>query len=72
MYFFLDSGDGNEFETEIMEGENLQGWLVPKSQAATFAQLWEMGEEDDSWVDFYCWAEWCNINGKICVQFTGV
>lgn len=67
--FFLDSGDGNEFETESMEGENLQGWLVPQSKADEFENIWRNNEEDDEWVEFFCWVEWQNQNGIIDVKF---
>lgn len=67
--FFLDSGDGNEFETESMEGENLQGWLVPQSKADEFEIIWRNNEEDDEWVEFFRWVEWKNQNGIIDVKF---
>lgn len=67
--FFLDSGDGNEFETESMEGENLQGWLVPQSKADEFENIWRNNEEDDEWVEFFRWVEWQNQNGIIDVKF---
>lgn len=68
--FFLDSGDGNEFETDTMEGETLQGWLVPKTKAAEFERVWKDKEEDDTWADFFCWAEWNKKNGNIDVTFS--
>lgn len=67
--FFLDSGDGNEFENESMEGENLQGWLVPKTKADEFEKVWINNEEDDEWVDFFCWAEWSIDKGRINIAF---
>ena len=68
--FFLDSGDGNEFETETMEGENLTGWLVPLSKSDEFEKVWNEFEEDDEWVDFFCWVEWYDSKGKIDIKFT--
>ncbi len=68
--FFLDAGDGNEFTTPTMEGENLQGWLVPLADVEEFETMWLLGEEDDQWVDFFCWAEWQMTNGTITVTFT--
>jgi hypothetical protein len=67
--FFLDSGKGNDFENEFMEGENLLGWLVPLSKASEFEKLWEHRKEDEQWIDFYCWAEWFDSNGEIDVRF---
>ena len=34
--FFLDTGNGNEFETEFLEGENLVGWVIPMTMADEF------------------------------------
>lgn len=67
--FFLDSGEGNDFETETMEGENLQGWLVPLSKKDDFEEIWNRKEEDDEWVEFFCWIEWFKRNGEIDVKF---
>ena len=67
--FFLDSGDGNDFETESMEGENLQGWLVPKTKAEEFEKIWKANNEDDEWADYFCWAEWVNKRGSIDIAF---
>ncbi|RJV72125.1 hypothetical protein DWY90_09910 [Coprococcus sp. AF27-8] len=67
--FFLDSGDGKEFETEAMEGENLQGWLVPLSKVDEFEKIWKDHKENDEYVDFYCWAEWFDNKGKIDIKF---
>lgn len=68
--FFLDSGDGNEFENESMEGETLQGWLVPKTKAEEFGKVWLNNEEDDEWAEFFCWAEWSVKKGNIDVTFS--
>ena len=67
--FFLDSGDGKEFETEAMEGENLQGWLVPLSKVDEFEKRWKDYKEDDEYVDFYCWAEWFDNKGEVDIKF---
>lgn len=67
--FFLDSGDGDDFETETMEGENLQGWLVPQNKADEFESVWKIWNEDDEWVDFFCWAEWVTRRKEIDVRF---
>ncbi|MGI6178176.1 MAG: hypothetical protein ACOYJO_06985 [Eubacterium sp.] len=34
--FFLDCGEGNEFSNDIMEGEDLSGWLIPLAEADKF------------------------------------
>jgi hypothetical protein len=69
--FFLESGDGNDFETDVMAGEDLQGWLVPLSKADEFEAEWKAGAEDDKWVEFFCWAEWFTRKNAIDVRFTG-
>lgn len=67
--FFLDAGEGNDFETETMEGENLRGWLIPKHQAAAFDKLFKDFEIGDEWLDLMCWAEWEQQNDIISVKF---
>lgn len=67
--FFLDSGDGNEFKTETMEGENLQGWLIPFTKAEEFEKIWKNKNESDEWVEFFCWAEWKIEDGNVKVIF---
>ena len=68
--FFLDSGDGNDFETDTMAGEDLQGWLVPLNIADEFEAEWKDRNEDDKWVDFFCWVEWFALKSEIDVRFT--
>ena len=60
--FFLDSGDGREFETETIEGEDLMGWLIPKEKVPAFEKEWETNDVSDDWSDFFCWAIWDNAN----------
>lgn len=67
--FFLDTGDGNSFENDLMECENLQGWLVPLSRADEFGKIWGNNEEDDEWVEFFCWVEWVSHKEEIDVRF---
>jgi hypothetical protein len=64
--FFLDAGDGNDFETDNLEGENLMGWLIPEEKLSDFEKEWNKGDVSDDWSDFYCWAIWENAeNPKI-------
>ena len=58
--FFLDSGDGRDFETDIIEGEDLMGWLVPKEKAPDFEKEWNEGDVSDEWSEFFVWAIWEN------------
>jgi hypothetical protein len=63
--FFLDAGDGREFETDTLEGEDLMGWLIPKNKIADFEKEWESGAVSDNWSDFYVWAIWENADNPI-------
>lgn len=67
--FFMESGDGNDFETDSMEGENLQGWLIPFDKADVFEEVWKNKKEDDEYVDFFCWVEWFERKGEIDIKF---
>ena len=60
--FFLDAGDGRDFETETLEGEDLMGWLIPKDKLSAFEKEWQKGDVSDDWSDFYVWAIWENID----------
>lgn len=64
--FFLDSGDGRDFENDSLEGEDLMGWLIPKDKLPDFEKEWETGDVSDDWSDFFVWAIWENAdNPKI-------
>ena len=67
--FYADAGDGNEFETATMEGENIMGWLIPKEKAQKFEQLWKSSKVDDTWSEFYKWAIWTEEEGNIIIKF---
>ncbi|MBE5813976.1 MAG: hypothetical protein E7320_02050 [Clostridiales bacterium] len=69
--FFADAGDGNEFATSTMEGEDMMGWLVPKEKVEEFEPLWEKDSIDDSWSDFFTWAVWTKDGEAIHVHFEG-
>lgn len=60
--FFLDSGDGRDFENDSFEGEDLMGWLIPKDKVSEFEKEWEMGDVSDGWSDFFVWAVWENAD----------
>ena len=60
--FFLDAGDGREFETDSLEGEDLMGWLIPKDKANDFEQEWEAWDVSDDWSEFFAWAIWDNAD----------
>lgn len=67
--FFAHAGDGNDFESPTMEGENVMGWLVPNDKVKEFEPLWKADEVDDNWVDFFTWAVWRDENGEIKIAF---
>ena len=67
--FFADAGDGNEFETPTLEGENMMGWLIPDDKVKEFEPVWESSDVDDDWTDFFRWAVWSEVDGNITIQF---
>lgn len=56
--FFLDCGEGNDFATDGIEGEDLRGWLIPNAQADAFEKEWSKGEPDEKWENRIAWAIW--------------
>ncbi len=60
--FFLECGEGNDFSTDGIEGEDLRGWLIPEGQADKFEREWSKGDPGDEWEDNIAWALW---NGKL-------
>lgn len=66
--FFLDSGEGRDFESDEMEGENLSGWLVPNSEAKKFETAYMERADLSEWIDSYAWASWENKDGEIVVN----
>ena len=67
--FFLECGEGREFEMQDMEGEDLRGWLIPVDKADEFEKEWLKDEVGDNWLNFIIWAEWQKVNGNISVEF---
>ncbi len=60
--FFADAGDGRDFETDFLEGEDISGWLIPNEKADEFTPLWEAGDVPDDWSEFFGFAIWENEN----------
>ena len=58
--FFLDAGDGRDFETNTLEGEDLMGWLIPNDKSTDFEESWLNDDISDDWSDYYVWAIWNN------------
>ncbi len=67
--FFLDAGDGNDFETDTLEGENLMGWLIPEDKLTDFEKEWDKGDVSDDWSQYYLWAIWKNAENPV-ISFT--
>lgn len=56
--FFLECGEGHDFSTDRMEGEDLRGWLIPIEQADRFEKEWKAGSPGDEWAGRIAWATW--------------
>lgn len=56
--YYLDAGDGRDFENDLYEGEDLMGWLIPMDVVPQFEQEWNNGDVSDEWSRFYTWAIW--------------
>lgn len=67
--FFADAGDGNDFETPTMEGENMMGWLIPSDKVKEFEPLWKASDVGDDWTDFFRWALWSGPEDHITIKF---
>lgn len=69
MHFFGENGEGNDFETEIMEGEDFCGWLIPKQSASDFEPAWQRGDVSEKWLPYMVWAEWIRQGEAVIVRF---
>lgn len=70
--FFCWAGEGNELETDTMDGEDLSGWLVPKELSDEFEAQWEDGLEsiDDKFDKFDVFARWtADESGNVSIRF---
>ena len=67
--FFLAAGDGRDLIKDDLEGEDLQGWLIPDEKVKMFESLFSGHQEDEEWDEFFCFAEWAEDNGKIEIKF---
>ena len=56
--YFLDAGDGRDFENDEYEGEDLMGWLIPDDLVSLFEKEWNNFNVSDEWSRFYTWAVW--------------
>lgn len=71
--FFLNCGEGREFETEDMEGEDLFGWLIPAGRAEEFQREWEGAQSPldvgDEWSGYLTYVVWSAEGGTVSVRF---
>jgi len=56
--YYLDAGDGRDFENEVYECEDLMGWLIPMDSVTDFEKEWNSDDVSDEWSEFYMWAIW--------------
>ena len=69
MIFFLDSAEGCETYFRDMEIVDLSGWLIPQNRVNEFEKVWQAFEDDDKWVEYYCFAEPRIEGEKVKVEF---
>ena len=67
--FFLKAGDGRNYYSQDMDGEDLMGWLIPCEKAEEFERGWLNNNVDEKWDDFFCFAVW-KIENILVIEFT--
>lgn len=67
--FFLDCGEGREFENENLEGEDLSGWVIPTNMINEFEPEFEKDEVSERWVDFVRFVIWNENKNTISIHF---
>lgn len=67
--FFLDCGEGRDFTTSDMEGEDLSGWLIPEKDEEEFTPLFESGNIPADWDEMFVFCIWEKRDGEIAVEF---
>lgn len=70
--FFVNSGEGNQFETSEFEMEDLSGWLIPEEEVQEFLPKWRERNNVDhllKWQDCFAFAEWKITNTRVEIAF---
>ena len=67
--FFLDCGEGNIYESDSIECEDLVGWLIPNDKTKEFEKLFLWQKNLDEWSSFLSSVTWEN-KGKISVNIS--
>ena len=73
--FFGFAGEGRDFETTEMEGEDFSGWLVPLDNATAFEKFWKKSSINNEKLESkfphvkFLFAIWKINNGAISIEF---
>ena len=67
--FFGDCGEGRDFKTFDMEGEDFCGWLIPNEKSNEFEKEFLEGEVTDKWSDYITFVIWDKAGEDISVEF---
>ena len=67
--FYLNCGEGREFETPEMKGEDLSGWLIPENKESSFSKEYSSGNIDDKWDNYYVFAIWHKNGNDVSIEF---
>ncbi|MBD8945786.1 MAG: hypothetical protein EGR97_00460 [Clostridiales bacterium] len=68
--FFLDCGDGQEYEDENIECENLTGWLIDNTKTGEFNEIFSANDSiGDEWADSIVQVKWNKNGDKITAKF---
>ena len=67
--FFIHCGEGHEFETADMEGEDLSGWLIPAADADEFEKEFIKNQVSTKWNPFVRFAIWAKDGDRISITF---
>jgi len=67
--FFLDSGIERDIETGEIDGEDLQGWLVPSELKCDFLSDFISFKPLEKWDDYYSFALWDLVGAELKIRF---
>lgn len=69
--FFSWAGEGHEIITDELDGEDMSGWLVKKSEADEFEAQWrkDRNNVDERFARDMCVAEWSRAGEGIAISF---
>ncbi|EFW38952.1 hypothetical protein [Treponema phagedenis] len=71
--FFAECGEGRDFETEEMEGEDFSGWLVPQNKVNEFQIIWDADTieiwDHEEYNEYHRFINWKINNGIVSIDF---